>query len=157
MKNRILCNLFLYYQDFLHHSVKIGSDVFIYNTPHTSFSCLKIKPPLSNPHHIATLMHTVNNANKLLLTKFCVWLHDCHNLYPRNTICEDLRLLGCVRVLMGKQFLTFWRVYSPSDAVSHSIRLQPLSALLWDLSSRTTQSILTVLFNDIKQQVLSIH
>jgi hypothetical protein len=43
MKNRILCNIFLYYQDFLHHSVKIGSDVFIYKTTHTSFLMFKNK------------------------------------------------------------------------------------------------------------------
>lgn len=154
MKNRILCILFLHYQDFLHHSVKIGSDVFIYKTPHTSIPCLKIKPPLSNPHCIANLMHTINNTNKLQMRKFSVWLHNCQQLYPMNTICEDWSVLWCASVTeqavpdVSKVLLTKLQCYIPQDFN------------LWqhccDLQSHTTQSTFIILFTDIKQ-VLSIH
>jgi len=117
MKNRILCILFLHYHNFLHHSVKIGSDVFIYKTPHTSIPCLKIKPPLSNPHCIANLMHTINNinnANKLLRRKFSAWLHSCTTVSSCTQWAQPVKteVFCSVPVSLSKQFLTFRRIYS---------------------------------------------
>ena len=156
MKNRILCILFLHYHDFLHHSVKIGSDVFIYKTPHTSNPCLKIKPPLSKPHHIANLMHTINNTNntnKLLMRKFSVWLHNCQQLYPMNKVGEDCSVLRCATVTeqavpdVSKDLLTKLQCYILQDL---SLRQH-----CCDLQSHTTQSTFIVLFNDIKASAVS--
>lgn len=155
MKNRILCILFLHYQDFLHHSVKNGSDVFIYKTPHTSISCLKTNPPLSNPHHIANLMHTIHNTNKLLMRKFSQCVAAQLSAAVPNE--HNLWRLKCSAVCQYHWASSSWHF---EDLLTKLQCYIPQDFNLWqhccDLQSHTTQSTFIILVNGIKQE-LSIH
>jgi len=154
MKNKILYILFLHYQDFFTSFCKNWQWCFhLQNTPHFH-PMFKIKPPLSRPQHIANLMHTINNTNKLLMRKFSVWLRNCQQLYQINTICADWSVLRCASVTeqavpnISKDLLTKLQCYILQDFN------------LWqhccDLQTHATQSTFIILFNDIKQ-VLSVH
>lgn len=139
MKNRILCILFLHYQDFFTSFCKNWQWCFhLQNTSHFH-PMFKNKTTHLSPIHIKLLLSCIQLT---MPTNYCWGSSVCGcttvSSCTQRTQSVKTEVFCSVPVSLSKQFLTFQRIHSLNCTALYPARLQPMAALLWPPISHIT-------------------